>query len=423
MSTQNPSSLLSSSPIDLQKYEDLYKHIHSNPELSLQESQTAHLAATHLRSLNAGYDVHTSIGGHGLAGVLSNGSGSTVLLRADMDALPIKEDTGLSYASKVIMRDNDGIDKHVMHACGHDFHVTALLAAADRMAQMKNSWSGTLVVVFQPNEERAGGAKAMVEDGLYSKIPIPDIVLGQHVMAMRAGHVGCRIGNILSEADSFKITLFGRGGHGSMPHRAVDPVVMAAAVVMKLQTIVSREIDPNEFAVVTVGSLQAGHTENIIADKAEIRVNIRTQNHEVRKRVLQSIRRVLKAECEASGASKEPLIEETSKFPLTVNDEEATKTLEQSFKDFFGEKFNSAVQCSTASEDFSILGTSQGKPCCFWFFGGVDEKFWDEKEKEGKLVEDIPVNHSSFFAPIIQPTLSTGVDALCLAALTFFCKT
>ncbi|KAL8990176.1 MAG: hypothetical protein Q9177_001110 [Variospora cf. flavescens] len=412
-------SLLSSSHIDFDQYETLYKHFHSHPELSLQEAQTASTAASHLKLLNASYEVHTSIGGHGLAGVLRNGTGKTVLLRADMDALPVKEDTGLDYASKVTMRDNDGIVKPVMHACGHDMHVTALLAAAERLAKMKNSWSGTLIVLFQPNEERAGGAQAMVDGGLYSKIPIPDLVLGQHVMARKAGSIGCRVGNIMSEADSFKITLFGRGGHGSMPHRTVDPVVLAASVVMKLQTIVSREVDPDQFAVVTVGSLQAGQTENIIADRAEIRMNVRTQDREVRQRVLAAIRRIVKGECEASGAIKEPLIEETTKFPLSVNDKSITKSVHESFGRFFGSRFDPDTACSTASEDYSILGSSNGKPCCFWFFGGVDEKTWDETKNRGRLAEDIPVNHSPFFAPVIQPTLKTGVDALCVAALTF----
>ncbi|KAL8862288.1 MAG: hypothetical protein Q9178_001297 [Gyalolechia marmorata] len=422
MVPQDLTSLLRSTTVDFDFYEALYKHFHSQPELSCQESQTAAKSASLLRSLNAGYEVQTSIGGYGLAGVLKNGDGKTVLLRADMDALPVKEDTGLEYSSKVKMRDNDDIVKPVMHACGHDFHVTALLAAAERLAKMKESWSGTLIVLFQPNEERAGGAQAMVDDGLYDKIPIPDIVLGQHVMPQRTGYVGCRIGNIMSEADSFKITLYGRGGHGSMPHRTVDPVVMAASVVMKLQTVVSREVDPDQFAVLTVGSLQAGQTENIISDRAEVRVNVRTQNHEVRNKVLAAIRRIVKGECEASGATEAPLIENTTKFPSSVNDEAVTKDVHRSFEAFFGNQFDPNTPCSTASEDYSILGSSQGKPCCFWFFGGTDEKAWDDAEKKGRLAEDVPVNHSPFFAPVIQPTLCTGVDALCLAALTFLKK-
>ena len=232
---------LSSGKPDLADYEVLYKHLHSHPELSLQERETASIIASRLKSFEGGYELCTSIGGHGVVGVLKNGSGSTVLLRADMDALPVLELTGLPYASKVSMKDvADGVEKPVMHACGHDMHITCLLAAAEHLARIKHTWSGTLIVLFQPNEERGAGAQAMVDDGLYDKIPIPDYVLGQHVLPFRAGHVGNRKGVIMGAADSFKITVYGRGGHGSMPHRSVDPVVLASNVVLRLQSIVSR---------------------------------------------------------------------------------------------------------------------------------------------------------------------------------------
>lgn len=208
--------ILSKFKPDYPTYEALYKHFHENPELSLQEEQTARSIAAHT-ALKA-YDLHTNIGGHGLAAVLHNGSGPKVLLRADMDALPVLEKTGLPYASKATMKDNDGIEKPVMHACGHDMHFTCLLAAAEQLAGLKSSWSGTLIVLFQPNEERAGGAKAMVDDGLYEKIPIPDIVLGQHVMVLRAGTLANKAGTMMSAADSFKVTLFGRGGHAAYDH-------------------------------------------------------------------------------------------------------------------------------------------------------------------------------------------------------------
>lgn len=301
MAQQSHIDLLSDKP-DLTSYEALYKHFHSHPELSLQERETASTIASHLESLRAGYELCTSIGGHGLVGVLKNGPGSTVLLRADMDGLPVLELTGLPYASKITMKDvADGIEKPVMHACGHDMHITCLLAAAEHLSRIKHAWSGTLIVLFQPNEERAAGAQAMIDDGLYyDKIPTPDYVLGQHVLPLRAGRVGNRKGVIMGAADSFKITLFGRGGHGSMPHRSVDPVVLAANVVLRLQTIVSREIDPSDMAVVTVGSVQAGSTENVIADHAILKVNIRTTSSETRDRVLAAMRRIVKAECEAS---------------------------------------------------------------------------------------------------------------------------
>lgn len=281
-------------------YEELYKHFHSHPELSLQERETASTIASHLESFKAGYELCTSIGGHGTVGVLKNGPGPTVLLRADMDALPVLELTGLPYASKVTMKDvADGIEKPVMHACGHDMHITCLLAAAEHLASIKHAWSGTLIVLFQPNEERAAGAQAMVDDGLYDQIPIPDYVLGQHVLPLRAGRVGSRKGVIMGAADSFIITVFGRGSHGSMPHRSVDPVVLAANVILRLQSIVSREVNPSEMAVVTVGSVQAGSTENIIADHAILKVNIRTTSSQTRERVLAAMRRIVKAECEA----------------------------------------------------------------------------------------------------------------------------
>ena len=415
-------TLLSDLP-HLQQYEDLYKHFHSHPELSLQESQTASTIASHLKSLDAGYDLHTSIGGHGLAGILKNGSGPTVLLRADIDALPVLEKTDLPYASKVTMKDvADDIEKPVMHACGHDMHITCLLAAAEKLANIKSLWKGILIVLFQPNEERAGGAKAMVDDGLYDKIPVPDVVLGQHVMPLRAGRVGNRQGRIMGAADSFKVTLFGRGGHGSMPHRCVDPVVLAANVVLRLQNIVSREVNPADAAVVTVGAIQAGSAENVIEDKAVLKINTRTTSTATREKVLASVRRIVKAECEASNSPKEPIIEATSSFPLTINDERVASRLASSFDKCFGEAYEPDTDPTNGSEDVSILATSKGRPYNFWFFGGVDPDLWDRAHREGRAFEDISVNHSPFFAPVIQPTMTVGIRALCVGALTFLEK-
>ena len=419
MAGQSIVDLLSDRP-DLTSYEALYRHFHSHPELSLQEHETASTIASHLESIKAGYELCTSIGGYGLAGVLKNGLGPTVLLRADMDGLPVLELTGLPYASKVTMKDTaDGIEKPVMHACGHDMHMTCLLAAAEHLAHIKKAWSGTLVVLFQPNEERAAGAQAMVDDGLYNHIPIPDYVLGQHVMPMRAGCLGNRNGVSMGAADSFMITVWGRGGHGSMPNRCVDPVVLAANVVLRLQTIVSREVDPSEMAVVTVGSLQAGSTENVIADHAVLKVNIRTTSSQTRERVLAAMQRIIKAECEASNSPKVPLIERTTRFPLTINNEDIAGDLASSFAKFFKEDFDPEQPPVNGSEDFSVLASSIGKPYSFWFFGGVDHELWDRAEKEGRLFEDVPANHSAYFAPTVQPTLRVGYEALCVAALTF----
>ncbi len=411
--------LLAEKP-DLSQYESLYKHFHSHPEFSLQESQTASTITSHLESLKTGYELHTSIGGHGLAGVLKNGPGPTILLRADIDALPVLEQTELPYASKATMKDvADDTEKPVMHACGHDMHITCLLAAAEQLGRIKAAWKGTLIVLFQPNEERAGGAKAMVDDGLYQKIPVPDVVFGQHVMPLRSGCVGHRTGTVMGAADSFKVTLYGRGGHGSMPHRSIDPVVLAANVVLRLQNIVSREVDPADMAVVTVGSVQAGQTENVIPDHAVLRINTRTTSVAARERVLAAVHRIIKAECEASNSPKEPLIEATSRFPLTVNDQHVASRLADSFRMFFRHNFDSDTPTVNGSEDVSILATSIDKPYNFWFFGGVDPELWDRAEREGRLFEDVPANHSGHFAPVIQPTLTVGFEALCVAALTY----
>ncbi|KAH8661238.1 amidohydrolase [Ilyonectria robusta] len=414
------SELLDAAPIDMGKYEALYKHFHEHPELSNLEAQTAKTVAYQLSQL-LDFEITTNIGGHGLVGVLKNGPGNTILLRADIDALPILEATGLPYASTVTMLDADGIMRPVMHACGHDMHMACLLAAAEALVKLKHTWSGTLIVLFQPAEERGTGAKAMVDDGLYDKheIPVPDFVLGQHVMAMRAGSVGSKMGTIMAGADSMKITLSGLGGHGSQPHRTIDPAVMAAHVVVRLQSIVSREINPSDISVVTVGSLHAGQTENVIADSAEIGLDIRSVRPETREKLLASIRRVVIAECEASGATVAPVFKMTRHLPVTVNDESMMKTLEMSFKEHFGDDFDSNIMATTIAEDFSVLASSQGKPCAFWHWGGIEEGLWDQRLKEGRL-DDIPANHTARFAPVIQPTMRTGINALCIAALTFF---
>src|SRR5256886_3211928 len=301
----------------------LYMDIHSHPELSMQETRTAAIAAERLRT--AGYQVSTGIGKTGFVGLLRNGPGPTVMLRADMDALPVKEATALPYASQVTATDPEGETVPVMHACGHDMHVTWLIGASLLLAQAKDKWRGTLMPIFQPAEETAAGAKAMIGDGLFARFPKPDVVLGQHVMVGSAGVLGWRTGTITSAGDSFQIRLFGRGAHGSMPQASIDPVVMAAATVMRLQTIVSREIAASEAAVVTVGSLQAGTKENVIPDEAVIKLNVRTFDEGVRTRVLAAIRRIVDAEAAASGATRKPRITTLGSYPLYVHNAGASK--------------------------------------------------------------------------------------------------
>lgn len=419
MAKSSLSGIVKDAALDLAPYEDLYKYFHAHPELSRREESTSQKVAAHLSQLNA-YQLHTNIGGYGLVGVLKNGDGKTVLLRADMDALPVKELTGLPYASSVTMRDAEGIEKPVMHACGHDMHMTCLLAAAETLANIRDAWSGTLMVLFQPDEERGGGAQAMVDDGLYSKVPVPDYAFGQHVMRMRAGCIGSRPGTIMAAADSMKITVFGRGGHGSLPHQTVDPALLAAHIVVRLQSIVSREIDPSDLGVVTVGSLQAGQTENIIADRAEIGLDFRTVKLETREKMISSIKRIVEAECVASGSPKPPVFTPTRRFPPTNNHKDITSQVAASFESHF-EDFDGDTPRTNVSEDFSTLATCKDVPSCFWFFGGIDRDLWDKAQKEDRA-EEIAGNHSALFAPAIQPTMESGVDALCLAALTVLRK-
>ena len=323
-------ALLAGLPQLLPSLESIYKDVHAHPELSMQETRTAGIAADHLRGL--GYEVTTGVGNTGVVALLRNGEGPVVMLRADMDALPVQEATGLPYASKATATDTTGKVVPVMHACGHDMHVAWLLGAATLFAKSRDSWSGTLMPVFQPAEETAAGAQAMIDDGLFQRFPKPDVVLGQHVMSLPAGIIAGRTGVTTSSADSLQIRLFGRGAHGSMPEASIDPVVMAASTVLRLQTIVSREVGANEAAVVTIGVLQAGTKENVIPDDAIIKLNVRTFDEGVRKRVLDAIERIVNAEAAASGAPRKPEITALDRYSLVTNDPEATKRVANAFR-------------------------------------------------------------------------------------------
>jgi hippurate hydrolase len=393
--------------------EALYKDVHAHPELSMQETRTAALAADRLKK--AGYDVTTAVGKTGVVGLLRNGEGPTVMLRADMDALPIEEATGLSYASKIKMKDRQGNLVPVGHMCGHDMHVTWLVGATTLFAQARDGWRGTLMAVFQPGEETAEGAQAMIDDGLFKRFPEPAVILGQHVMVGPAGAVAGRIGAITSAADSLQIRLFGRGAHGSMPQASIDPVVMAAATVMRLQTVVSREVAAADAAVVTVGALQAGTKENVIPDEAIIKLNVRTFDAGVRKHVLAAIERIVNAEAAASGAPRPPEITTLDHYPLNVNDAEATKRVGDAFRRHFSAERVRVTGAAPASEDFGSFGTEWHVPSVFWFVGGNDPDQYAQAKQAGRLNE-LPVNHSPLFAPVIHPTLETGVEALVVAA-------
>ncbi len=386
--------------------EDLYKQFHAHPELSSQETATAAEIARRLGSL--GYDVQ-SVGG-GVVGVLTNGPGKTVLMRADIDALPVTELTDLPYASTDTAVDATGATVGVMHACGHDIHITCLLGAAELLAADRDAWGGTFVALFQPAEETAAGGKAMLADGLTGKVPRPDVAFGQHVLNHAAGVIGMQVGPVFSAGDSIKITVFGAGSHGSMPHLGVDPVVLAASIVLRLQTIVSREVKPGEFAVVTVGSSVAGTASNIIPDRAVLLVNLRTYDTGVRQRVVDSIERIVRAECEASGSPEPPTLEYYDQFPLTDNDPEVTAVVAEAFRAHFGEARVVELGRIPASEDFSRIPDAFGTPYTYWGLGGFSP------EKPG------PPNHSPFFAPLIQPTLRAGTEAIVVAVMAFLGK-
>src|SRR5438309_5231447 len=392
--------------------ESVYKDVHSHPELSMQENRTAKIAAERLQS--AGYEVTAGVGKTGVVGVLRNGEGPVIMLRADMDALPVHEATGLPYASKVTANEN-GKSVPVMHACGHDMHVTWLIGAATLMAKSRNAWRGTLMPVFQPAEETGAGAQAMIDDGLFKRFPKPDAVLGQHVMVGSAGVLSSRAGVVTSAGDSLQIRMFGRGAHGSMPQASIDPVVMAAATVMRLQTVVSREIAATESAVVTVGSLQAGTKENVIPGEAIIKLNVRTFDEGVRKRVLAAIERIVNAEAAASGAPRPPEITPIDRYPMVVNDREATNRVVGAFRDHFSADRVVETGPASASEDFGSFGAEWHAPSVFWFVGGTDAKTYAEAKESGRLNE-LPTNHNAHFIPTIHPTLEAGVEAVVVAA-------
>jgi amidohydrolase len=407
------SALLAGLPELLPTLESIYKDIHSHPELSMQEARTAAIAADHLRAV--GYEVTSGVGNTGVVALLRNGEGPVVMLRADMDALPVEEATDLPYASKATATDSTGKLVPVMHACGHDMHVTWLLGAATLFAKSRDAWNGTLMPVFQPAEETAAGAQAMIDDGLFQRFPKPDVVLGQHVMSLPAGVIAGRTGVTTSSADSLQIRLFGRGAHGSMPEASIDPVVMAASTVLRLQTIVSREVGANEAAVVTIGVLQAGSKENVIPDDAIIKLNVRTFDEGVRKRVLDAIERIVNAEAAASGAPRKPEITTLDRYSLVTNDPEATKRVSNAFRLHFSSERVQETKPTTASEDFGSFGAEWGVPSVFWFVGGIDSDLYEKARKDGRIAE-IPTNHNPRFAPVIYPTMETGVEAMVVAA-------
>jgi len=384
----------------------LYLDIHEHPELSAHETQTAAKLAGRLRQL--GYDVTEHVGGTGIVAILKNGPGPTVMLRTELDALPVEEKTGLGYASKVRTKDDAGRDVPVMHACGHDVHMASLIGTAAILAQTKNTWNGTLMLVGQPAEETISGAKTMLEDGLLTRFPKPDAAVALHVgNRLPAGTVGIVPGTYDTNANSLRITIYGKGGHGSMPDTTVDPIVIAARTILALQTIVSREVKPGEMAVVTVGSLQAGTKNNIIPDQAVLGLTVRSYKPGVRKQVLAAIARITKAEAEASDAPREPLIEEFESTDSVYNDPALAERLRAPLESVLGKTHVVTDEPVAASEDFSFF-VNQGIPGFYFDLGGANPEKLAEAKAAGTI---LPSNHSPLFAPDAEPAIKTGIAA------------
>jgi amidohydrolase len=384
----------------------LYLDIHQSPELSGHETQTAAKLAGRLRGL--GYEVTEHVGGTGIVAILKNGAGPTVMLRTELDALPVEEKTGLPYASKVHAKDDAGRDVPVMHACGHDLHMASVLGTAAIMAHSKDTWHGTLMLIGQPAEETISGAQGMLHDGLFTRFPKPDVAVALHVgNSQPAGVVAIVPGIYNTNADSLRITIYGKGGHGAAPHTTVDPIVIAARTILALQTIVSREVKPGELAIVTVGYIQAGTKNNIIPDQAELGLTVRTNKPEVRKQVLAAIARITKAEAEAADAPKPPSVDHYEGTDLVYNDPALAQRLRGPLEATLGKENVVTEEAHTGSEDFSYF-VEQGIPGFYFTLGGADPEKFAQAKAAGTM---LPSNHSSLFAPDVDPALHTGIAA------------
>jgi hippurate hydrolase len=385
----------------------LYVALHQHPELSGAEVQTSAKLAAELRAL--GYSVTEHVGGTGLVAVLANGAGNTVMLRTELDALPVEEKTGLPYASKVRVKDAAGREVAVGHMCGHDLHISALVATAGIMARTRGTWHGTLVLVGQPAEETVAGAKAMVHDGLFTRFPRPNVALALHVgNELPAGSVGVVEGIYNTNSDAVRITIYGRGGHGSAPHTTVDPIVIAARTILALQTIASREVKPGEFAVVSVGYVNAGTKNNIIPDQAELGITVRTRKAEVREQVLAAIKRITDAEAQAAGAPRAPNVELSYEAADAVyNDPALARRLRGALEAALGKDKVVSQEPITPSEDFSVF-VEQGIPGFYLSLGGADPQSYAQAKTGGPA---LPSNHSALFAPDIDPALHTAIAA------------
>jgi amidohydrolase len=403
--------------------EGVYVDLHKNPELSHSEHRTASVVAEWLN--RTGYEVHRGVGGTGVVGILRNGPGPTVMLRADMDALPLAERTGLPYASTAKAQGSDGVEVPVMHACGHDAHTACLIGVADLLSETREEWAGTVMIVAQPGEETLDGAQGMIDDGLYDRFGRPDVVLGQHLGPQPAGLISHRAGIILGAANAYRVRIFGEGGHASQPHTTVDPVVIAASIVTRLQGVVSREISPSEMAVLTVGKIQAGTKANIIPDEAYLEISTRALNENVSDQLEQAIERIVRAEAAASGATREPEVERFQGSGITHNDPVSTEDVASAHHAYFGGDYVIHLpDPSPSTEDFCRFGLPEDPqpiPYVFWFVGATPHDVWDAAPGDTpyEKMGNVPSNHSPFFAPDREPTLRAGLAALTVAALSY----
>jgi amidohydrolase len=417
-------------PLDagyLSEVERLYVDLHRHPELSGQESRTAAVAADSLRQ--AGFDVVTGIGGHGVGALLRNGDGPVVLLRADMDALPVREATGLPYMSDCVVPGSDGEQVPVSHACGHDLHLSGMLAAATLLARSRDCWSGSVLAVAQPAEETGDGARAMLDDGLYRKLAKPAIALAQHVVPLPAGLVGHRSGPMMAASAVVKVRVHGRGGHSSAPQASIDPVTIAAYAITRLQAIVARETDPADCAVVSVGYIHAGTKANIIPETAELGISVRCYDDALQARLIDAIRRIVTAEAAASGAPRMPDVEVTEGVPVNDNSPADTEMVRAAHQAYFGEARVIPMPLLAASEDFPYFGAAGAEahydgaavPTVYWVVGGTSLDAWQSApgSTPQEKVRHLPANHSPQFAPDPRPTLLTASQALVTAALAY----
>lgn len=378
-----------------------YKYFHQHPELSMKEDHTAQTIIDILSK--AGIETKR-VGKTGVVAEIKNGEGPVVAMRADIDALPIKENSGKDYNSTVSTQDENGKTVGVSHACGHDFHISSLLGALKAFNKHKDAWRGTYIGVFQPGEETAQGAKSLVENGITRIIPKPDVYLGQHVLgAIPAGTVGIRSGAFLTTAASIRVHIFGKGSHGSMPELSVDPVIVASSIVLKLQTIVSRELAAKDYAIVTVGAINAGSKSNIIPDDAELLINTRTYSEDTQKFVHSAIERIVRGECELARCPKKPEFTYYDRYPLTNNDQNSSLRVCKAFDEYFGED-SVNISRASASEDFSIVANAFNTPYAYWGLGGFED------------MKNAPGNHNPAFAPDLQPTLNRGLESAVVAA-------